>query len=145
MSSQTPPPPRFLPDGVRTEGERPWDTQVSERTHIPWRRVFHYLLPYWKAEAILLVAMAIGIALSLAYPLLLREMVDDVFSGRHTERLLPLTGLILAATFLGTLLSAAAGWLQTWVTARVLVDLRMEGLRHLQGFEAVPVGMEHLR
>ncbi len=132
MSSQTPPPPRFLPDGVRTEGERPWDTQVSERTHIPWRRVFHYLLPYWKAEAILLVAMAIGIALSLAYPLLLREMVDDVFSGRHTERLLPLTGLILAATFLGTLLSAAAGWLQTWVTARVLVDLRMEGLRHLQ-------------
>jgi len=93
--------------------------------------VFRYLLPYWKAELVLLGGMAVGIALSLVYPLLMREIVNDVIELGNTDRLLPLAGLILATTAGGILLSGAAAWLQTWVTARVLVDLRMECFEHL--------------
>ena len=131
------PPPAFLAAHIRAEGAPPEDSQVTEHTPIPWTRVFRYLLPYWRAEVVLLIAMAPGIALSLVYPLLMREIVDEVIgpglgSGGDTSRLLPLVGLIFAATAGGVALSAAAGWLQTWVTARVLVDIRLETFRHLQ-------------
>ncbi len=128
----TPPPPAFLAANIRPDDERPSDTAVTEHTPIVWKRVFRYLLPYWRQEAVLIGGMVVGIALSLVYPLLFRDIVDDVIGGGAHERLLPLCGMILGATTLGVTLSAAAGWLQTWVTSRVLVDLRLELFTHLQ-------------
>lgn len=124
--------PPFGPGRVRPDDQRPSDTQVDERSLIAWRRVFAWLLPYWKAELTLGVLMVVGIGLSLVYPLLLREIVDDVVRLSDTSRLIRLALLAFAATAGGVLLSAGAGWLQTWVTARVLVDLRMSGFRHLE-------------
>ena len=129
MSSQTPP---FLDGGIRPDSVRPDDTKVTEHTPVAWTRVFAWLLPYWRAEVLLLVGMAVGIGLSLVYPLLMREIVDDVVGLQDTRRLVRLALWILAATAGGVLLSGAAAWLQTWVTARVLVDLRMSCYRHLQ-------------
>lgn len=128
----TSPPPSFLAENIRPDDQRPPDTAVTERTPIDWRRVFAYLLPYWRQEVALIVGMVFGIGLSLVYPLLFRDIVDDVIGGGAHERLLPLAGLILAATTAGVTLSAAAGYMQTWVTSRVLVDLRLELFRHLQ-------------
>lgn len=125
------PPPSFLAAGIRPDGEAPPDTEVTERTRIDWKRVFRYLLPYWKAEAALLVMMAVGISLSLVYPFLMREIIDRVIDGGESDLLIPLAGAILAATAGGVVLSGAAGWLQTWVTSRVLIDLRLEGYRRL--------------
>ncbi len=124
--------PPFAPSQVRPDGSSPTDTAVDERTPIVWRRVFAWLLPYWKAELTLGLLMVVGIGLSLVYPLLLREIVDDVVRWKDTTRLMPLALLAFAATAGGVLLSAGAGWLQTWVTSRVLVDLRMTGFRHLE-------------
>jgi ABC-type multidrug transport system fused ATPase/permease subunit len=126
------PPPSFLAENIRPDDQRPPDTAVTERTPIEWKRVFKYLLPYWRQEAVLIAGMVVGIALSLVYPLLFRDIVDDVIGGGAHERLLPLAGLILAATTTGVALSAAAGYMQTWVTSRVLVDLRLELFTHLQ-------------
>jgi ABC-type multidrug transport system fused ATPase/permease subunit len=126
------PPPSFLAENIRPDDQRPADTAVTERTPIAWKRVFRFLLPYWRQEALLIVGMVAGIGLSLVYPLLFRDIVDDVIGAGAHERLLPLAGMILGATTLGVALSAAAGWLQTWVTSRVLVDLRLELFTHLQ-------------
>jgi ATP-binding cassette subfamily B protein len=127
--------PTFRGDSIRADSVRPSDSEVTEKTPISWGRVFRYLLPYWKAEFALLGGMTLGIGLSLVYPLLMREIVNDVIPKAglegNTDRLLPLAGLILATTAGGILLSGAAAWLQTWVTARVLVDLRIECFRHL--------------
>lgn len=128
----TGPAPEFMDGGVRGDDVRPADTSVTERSPVSWRRVFSWLLPYWRAELLLLLGMAAGIGLSLVYPLLLGEIVDDVLVRGDAGRLLRIALLILAATAGGVLLSGAAGWLQTWVTARVLVDLRMACYRHLQ-------------
>lgn len=128
----TDPTPEFLDGGIRPDPVRPDDTEVTERTPVSWTRVFAWLLPYWKAELLLLLGMAVGIGLSLVYPLLMREIVDDVVVLQDTQRLLKLVLLILAATAGGIVLSGAAAWLQTWVTARVLVDLRLSCYRHLQ-------------
>ena len=126
------PPPGFLPGQVRPVGQRPADTEVTETTKIPWGRVFSWLKPYWGAEALLMLAMTLGIALSLVYPLLMRSIVDDVIDAGRRELLWPLTFGIFGATALGMFLSGGAGWLQTWVTSRVLVDLRVQAFRHLQ-------------
>ncbi len=126
------PGPAFLGGGIRPDPVRPEDTEVTERTPVSWTRVFAWLLPYWKAEVLLLLGMAAGIALSLVYPLLMREIVDDVVVRQDTDRLLRLALFILVATGGGIVLSGAAAWLQTWVTAKVLVDLRLACYRHLQ-------------
>lgn len=117
---------------IRPDGVAPADTTVTEKTPIPWKRVFGWLLPYWKVEVGLGLLMVVGIALSLVYPFLIREIVDDVITWKDTARLLPLTGLAFAATAAGLLLSAGAGYAQTWVTSRVLVDLRAQAFRHLE-------------
>jgi len=117
---------------VRPDSVRPDDTAVSERTPIPWKRVFVWLLPYWGAETLLLVGMIGGIGLSLVYPWLMKSIVDDVLTAQQYDRLLPLAGLMLAATAGGVVLSGAASWLSTWVTSRVLIDLRLAMFRHLQ-------------
>jgi ATP-binding cassette subfamily B protein len=119
-------------EGVRPDGQRPADTEVTERTPVPWRRVFGWLLPYWRQELVLLLGMVAGIGLSLLYPLYMRSIVDDVLTAQQTERLLPLVAAILATTTAGVALSAGASWLQTWVTSRVLVDLRLALFGHLQ-------------
>ena len=106
------PPPAFLAENIRPDDQRPADTEVTERTPIAWKRVFRFLLPYWRQEVLLIAGMVFGIALSLVYPLLFRDIVDDVIGNGAHERLLPLTGMILGATTLGVALSAAAGWLQ---------------------------------
>lgn len=126
------PPPGFMPGAVRPVGQRPSDTEVTERTPIPWKRVFSWLLPYWKAEVALMLAMTLGIAMSLVYPLLMRSIVDDVIDAGRRELLWPLTLGIFGATAVGMFLSGGAGWLQTWVTSKVLVDLRVEAFKHLQ-------------
>ncbi len=121
-----------MPGAVRPDKERPSDSDVTERTPIPWGRVFRWLLPYWRAELVLVGAMTIGIFLSLVYPWLMRSIVDDVIDAGRRELLVPLTVGIFAATAAGVVLSGASGWLQTWVTSRVLVDLRLAAFRHLQ-------------
>ena len=126
------PPPGFLPGAVRPDGQRPADTNVDENTRIPWGRVFAWLKPYWAAELLLVFAMTAGIFLSLVYPWLMRSVVDDVIDAGRRDLLWPLTIGIFAATAGGVILSGAAGWLQTWVTSRVLVDLRLAAFRHLQ-------------
>jgi ATP-binding cassette subfamily B protein len=126
------PAPGFMPGAIRPDSERPADTEVTERTPIPWGRVFRWLVPYWKAEIALVVAMVFGIALSLVYPLLMRSVVDDVIDQGRRELLWPLTFGIFGATAAGVVLSGAAGYLQTWVTSQVLVDLRVQAFRHLQ-------------
>lgn len=127
-----PHPPPFGAGSVRPVGTRPADSDVTERTPIPWKRVFSWLLPYWKAEVVLTVMMATGIGLSLVYPWLMRSIVDDVIDAGRRELLWPLTLGIFGATTAGVVLSGAAGYLQTWVTSRVLVNLRVEAFRHLQ-------------
>jgi len=126
------PPPGFMPAAVRPDSERPADTKVTEHTRIPWWRVFGWLKPYWKAEVALTLAMVLGIALSLVYPLLMRSIVDDVIDSGRRELLWPLTFGIFGATAAGVILSGSAGYLQTWVTSKVLVDLRVQAFQHLQ-------------
>ena len=121
-----------MPGAVRPDKQRPADSDVTERTSIPWGRVFRWLIPYWRAEVVLIGAMTVGIFLSLIYPWLMRSIVDDVIDAGRRDLLWPLTAAIFAATAGGVLLSGAAGWLQTWVTSRVLVDLRLSAFRHLQ-------------
>ena len=122
-----------MPGAVRPDTQRPADSDVTERTPIPWGRVFRWLVPYWRAEVVLVGAMTAGIFLSLVYPWLMRSIVDDVIDAGRRDLLWPLAGGIFAATAAGVILSGAAGWLQTWVTSRVLVDLRLAAFGHLQG------------
>lgn len=116
---------------VRAEGQRPEDTRLDATSAVPWRRVFQWLLPYWRQECVLILMMAAGVSLSMVYPLILREIVDEVVLARRSEALPRLVGSLVGATAAGLSLSGAASYLQTWVTSRVLVDLRVSVFRHV--------------
>jgi ABC-type multidrug transport system fused ATPase/permease subunit len=107
------------------------ETTITERTPVPWGRVFRYLLPYWKVELGLIALMVAGIAMSMVWPAMLREVVDGVLIGGDHARLPSLVGTILVTTGLGFGLSGLSGWAQAWVTSRVLLDLRRVAYHHV--------------
>ena len=99
---------------------------------LPWRRLAALLRPYLREQLAPLALLALGVPLALAPPLLLGVVLDDVLLPRRYDRLTGLTAALVAVTAAGAALGAGASWLQTWLSARVLVDLRLRLFRHVQ-------------
>jgi len=68
----------------------------------------------------------------LAYPLFAKFFIDEVLLKGNTHLLFLLTVGMFAVALLGFLLGSVNRYLYTWVSARVLFDMRMTLYRHLQ-------------
>lgn len=107
-------------------------SRARSATSSDLRRILPWLRPYWRAQIVLACLQLVGTALSLAWPLLLRALFDQVFVAGRADLLPAVAAGLFGSAALGALLSGFAGWLQTRVTARILVDLRVALLAHLQ-------------
>lgn len=100
-----------------------------------WRdllRVLGWLRPHWRVQLGLLGLMALGTALSLAYPWLLKLVFDQVFGRGRYDLLLWLALGIAASAVAGAALSALASWHQARLAVTVLVELRTALFDRLQ-------------
>jgi ABC-type bacteriocin/lantibiotic exporter with double-glycine peptidase domain len=81
---------------------------------------------------LLLSLLAAATALGLAYPAILGRAFDVLRDGADAASLWTLAALLLGATVLAALLAGAVSYLQTVITARVLLDLRDRAFDSLQ-------------
>ncbi len=101
------------------------------------RGLLALLRPYRRRSAVMLVALLVGTAATLAPPLLAKAAIDQGIA-RHSVR-------ILAIIMVAYLVAAGVLWAMTyvqtylvgWVGQRALADLRLRIFRHLQ---SLPIG-----
>ncbi len=90
-----------------------------------------FVKPYWKRFITVFVLMMTSTLFALAYPLFMKYLIDTIFTGTNTK----LLWIVVAGMFLVGILryitSAVGGYLNTWVTARILLDMRLNLFRHL--------------
>jgi ATP-binding cassette subfamily B protein len=96
------------------------------------RWLLHRVRPYRGLLAVLLALFVAGAGLGLAYPLVLRYLIDRVFTAREGDRLLPALGVLLALSVGQVLVSQVSTYRYTRLAGRIVLDLRLTLFRHLE-------------
>jgi ABC-type multidrug transport system fused ATPase/permease subunit len=106
------------------------------------RGLLALLRPYRARSAMMLAALLVGTAASLAPPLLAKVAIDDGISRHDTTTV----ALVVVAFLASAVLVWAMTYLQTylvgWVGQRALADLRIRIFKHLQ---SLPIGFYESR
>lgn len=96
------------------------------------KRVFSYLLPYWKQLLLVLVCIALSSVLNLLPSILTGKIIDDGLIGRDLKLLITFILASLGVTFLANLIGVAESYINTWIAQHITFDMRNQMFRHLQ-------------
>jgi len=96
------------------------------------RWLLGHVKPYRGLLVILLGLFVVGAALGLAYPMVLRYLIDRVFTAHEGERLLPALGALLGLSIAQVLVSQVSSYRYTRLAGRIVLDLRIRLFRHLE-------------
>ena len=96
------------------------------------RRVFSYLLPYWKQLLLALLCIALSSLLTLLPSVLTGRIIDDGLIGRDLRKLIVLILVSLGVTLGANLIGVAQSYLNTWIAQHITYDMRNKMYRHLQ-------------
>lgn len=96
------------------------------------KRIFSYLLPYWKQMAIVLVCIVISSALSLLPSVLTGRIIDEGLIGRNMKMLIILIVTSLGVTLGANLIRVAESYLNNWIAQHITYDMRNKMYKHLQ-------------
>ena len=94
-------------------------------------RFLRYLLPYWPKELIVLFSGILGSVISLAFPLFMKFLIDDVIPNKNFDLLIPMFVVILVLYFIKILNSFFSGYLFAWISNHIIFDIRMSLFEHL--------------
>jgi ATP-binding cassette subfamily B protein len=96
------------------------------------RRVFSYLVPYWRRLILVLAISLISTATTLIIPYLSKDLIDTALVGRDLGALRRIVGWFIALGVLGFVLNVTSGLRYTRVSAEILFDMRLSLYAHLQ-------------
>lgn len=96
------------------------------------KRIFSYLLPYWKQMAIVLICILGSSALTLLPSVLTGRIIDEGLIGQDLKKLITLIVISLAVTLGGNLIRVAESYLNNWIAQHITYDMRNKMYRHLQ-------------
>ncbi|MBQ4024090.1 MAG: ABC transporter ATP-binding protein [Treponema sp.] len=96
------------------------------------KRIFSWLLPYWKQFVFVLLCIAISSTLKLLPSILTGKIIDDGLIGKNFELLVKLIIISLGVTFTGNLIGVLEAYLQTWIAQHITFDMRNKMYLHLQ-------------
>ena len=96
------------------------------------KRVFSYLLPYWKQLIIVLLCIVISSVFSLLPSVLTGYIIDDGLIGKNLKLLIFFILLSLGVTFLANLIGVAESYVNVWIAQHITFDMRNQMYRHLQ-------------
>jgi len=89
-----------------------------------WRRLVSIAKPQKKALLWGLFFLIISSAAGLAYPQIVRWMVDNVLEPKRADRLLPMVLVLFGAFFLQSIAGSARYYLFTMAGEKIVIDLR---------------------
>ena len=115
--------------GFLTEEEKANQPKV---TGALLKRVFLYLVPYWKQFSLVLVCLLVSSVFTLLPSILTGKIIDDGLIGRNMKALITLILLSLAVTLGANLIGVAESYLNTWIAQHITFDMRNKMYQHLQ-------------
>ena len=124
-----PPGPGHIGRGFLTEEEKQNKPKI---TGALLKRIFSYLLPYWKQLGLVLVCIIISSVFTLMPSILTGRIIDDGLIGRSMPALVRLILLSLAVTLAANLIGVAESYLNSWIAQHITFDMRNQMFRHLQ-------------
>ena len=115
--------------GFLTEEEK---KNMPKVTGALLKRVFSYLLPYWKQLALVLICIIVSSVFSLMPSVLTGRIIDEGLIGRNLPALIRLIILSLAVTLGANLIGVLETYLNSWIAQHITFDMRNQMFRHLQ-------------
>ena len=95
-------------------------------------RVFAYLKRYPALALAMLACAIIGTLMVIIFPVVTKRILDEVVTGHHPERLLPLVLVAAAAALLQNVLNSLRLLLNNTFEQKVIFDLRSDLYSHIQ-------------
>ncbi len=96
------------------------------------KRIFSYLMPYWKQMVFVLVCIIISSVLSLLPSVLTGMIIDEGLIGRNMQKLIILIIVSLGVTLGANLIRVGESYLNNWIAQHITYDMRNKMYRHLQ-------------
>ncbi len=110
------------------------DSSVTKQRLKPGsvRRIMSYARPYRLDLALFLTMTALSAVITVAVPLLFKNIVDQGILPRNTSVVLGVSGIVAALAVIGALLSVGTRWYSARVGEGLIYDLRTQVFRHVQ-------------
>ena len=96
------------------------------------KRVFSYLVPYWKQLAFVLVCIAVSSVMSLYPQVLTGKILDKGIIGKDLKMLIILILLSFGLTLASNLIGVLEAYLNAWIAQHITYDMRNQMFAHLQ-------------
>jgi ATP-binding cassette subfamily B protein len=96
------------------------------------RRIASYARPYRLDLTLFLVLTAVSAVISVAVPLLLKNIIDQGILPRDTAAVLWISGIVAGLALAGAAISVATRWFSARVGEGLIYDLRTQVFRHVQ-------------
>ena len=96
------------------------------------KRIFSYLLPYWKQMVIVLICIIMSSILGLLPSVLTGRIIDEGLIAKDMRMLIILIVVSLAVTLGANLIRVAESYLNNWIAQHITYDMRNKMYKHLQ-------------
>jgi len=96
------------------------------------KRIFSYLLPYWKQLAVVLGCIVVSSVLGLLPSVLTGRIIDEGLIGQNLRMLIILIVASLGVSLGSNLIGVAESYLNNWIAQHLSFDLRNKMYGHLQ-------------
>lgn len=96
------------------------------------KRIFSYLLPYWKQFSLVLFCILLSSVCSLLPSVLTGKIIDEGLIARNLNALVFFIVLSLSVTLLANLIGVAESYLNSWIAQHITFDMRNAMFSHLQ-------------
>ena len=100
------------------------------------KRIFSYLLPYWKQLTAAVATMILSSVLAVYPTLLTGLIIDEGLIGRDFRKLVTLIGISFAVLLASNLVNVLQHYLNVWVAHHIIYDMRNKMFAHLQKMSA---------
>jgi len=94
-------------------------------------RIVSFIRPYRGRIALLIVIMVLSAGLANIYPFFVKYLVDEVFIQQNLHWLQYIVGGLALMALLQFGITFLNGYLYTWLTARILLDMRLHLYDHI--------------
>lgn len=121
--------PRGIGRGYLTEEEKANKPKVTIKLV---KRIFSYIIPYWKQMILIFVFIILSSVLGLLPSVLTGRIIDEGLINRDLKMLITLIIISLGVTLFANLIRVGESYINNWIAQHITFDMRNKMYLHLQ-------------